>query len=126
MIEAAINRKPFRCPASPERGAPMIYHKDAAKAAVDIMQAPPESIKMVNYNVGGVTRVTAREIEAALKSRLGEVNIEYAPPAPGMPAMREIAWNDSYARNEWGWTPRFSDIGTLITDFMAELGRTSS
>lgn len=120
MIQSAIVGLPFRCTVSPDRGGPMIYYKDAALAAYLLLQAPRGSIQMVNYNVGGIARVTPREIENALKERLPHVNIEYANPPnpPGRPG--ETKWDDSYARHEWGWSPEYSTIGQIVADFMEE------
>ena len=103
----------------------MIYYKDAAMAAHALLAAPPEKIKMVNYNVGGIRRVTPREIEAALREHLAGVNITYEPP-PALPAgPREILWNDSTARDEWGWSPEYTAISTLVADFVREMKQLS-
>jgi nucleoside-diphosphate-sugar epimerase len=50
-----------------------------------------------------------------------KVSIDYVTP-PGMPLrMGEITWDDSYARNEWGWTPQYATIDKLVFDFIKEL-----
>jgi threonine 3-dehydrogenase len=120
MIQNAILGKPAQCNSSPERGGAIIYYKDAALAADRLLQAPAEKIRMINYNVGGIKRVTPREMERALKNNLPEVTVNYAAvPGKGIP-MREIAWDDSYARSEWGWSPEYSDIERLVSDFIQE------
>ncbi len=121
MIQAALSGQPVDCPVPPDRGNAMIYYKDAALAAFMLLSAPAEKIKMVNYNVGGVRRVTPREVEAALRKQAPGLSVNYVtPPGPRMPA-REIAWDDSYARSEWGWTPQFTDIDRLVADFVEEM-----
>ena len=121
LIQAVISGKPCQCPAMPDHGSPMLYFKDAARAADDLLQAPKDSIKMISYNVGGISRVTPKEIENALKKHVEKVNIDYVTP-PGMPLrMGEIIWDDSYARNEWGWTPQYATIDKLVFDFIKEL-----
>ena len=99
----------------------MIYYKDAARAAYALLQAPRDSIQMVNYNVGGIRRVTPREIEAALKERVDDVVINYATPSGPPMGAREIAWDDSYARREWGWLPEYAGIGRVVEDFIQEM-----
>jgi len=121
MIQAALAGKPVECPVPPDRGSAMIYYKDAALAAYLLLAAPADRIKTVNYNVGGVRRVTPRELEAALRKHVSGLTVSYvAPPGPPMP-VREITWDDSYARSEWGWTPQFSDIDRLVADFVVEM-----
>jgi len=101
----------------------MIYYKDAARAADMLLSAPAGNIKMVNYNVGGIRRVTPREIESTLTKHLSDVKVSYiSPPGPPVPP-REIVWDDSYARSEWGWSPEYSDIHRLVSDFVQEIKR---
>ena len=121
MIQSAILNGSVQCKAAPDRGGAMIYYKDAARAARDLLAAPTESIKMINYNVGGIQRVTPREIEGALKKNLPAVTVNYVPSPGGAPPMREIVWNDSYARSEWGWSPTYADIDRLVSDFVHEI-----
>lgn len=121
MIQSAIAGKPFQCMVPPDRGGAMLYYKDAARAAYALLQAPRDGIQMINYNVGGISRVTPREIEAALKERLSDVSINYVTPAGPPMRLGEIAWNDSYARREWGWSPEYTDIGRVVGDFIDEM-----
>ena len=121
MIQSAILGQPFQCMVPPDRGGPMLYYKDAAKAAYDLLQAPKDSIQMINYNVGGIVRVTPREIENELAKRLPSVDIKYGTP-PNLPNRPgEITWNDSYARSEWGWSPTYSTTAQVVSDFIEEI-----
>jgi threonine 3-dehydrogenase len=121
LIQSAISGKPVQCSVPPDRGGPMIYYKDAAGAAYALLEATRESIQMVNYNVGGISRVTPREIEAALRKQLRNLSMTYVTPAGPPVRMGEIAWNDSYARKEWGWSPQYADINRLVEDFVKEM-----
>jgi threonine 3-dehydrogenase len=121
MIQAILKGQTFQCPAVPDRGNPMLYFKDAALAAYELLRAPKDSIKMIIYNVGGINRVTPKDIENALRKHLDNVKVDYVtainmPPPPG-----EINWDDSYARNEWGWAPQFFTIDKVVSDFIQEL-----
>jgi threonine 3-dehydrogenase len=92
---------------TPETATPMIYAADAAKAAVDILDAPREKIRMMNYNVAGIPNVIpAGEIEEYLKTRYPAFKVNYKmdhlaettrPRAGGM-----TRFDDSFAREEWG------------------------
>jgi len=123
MMQNAILGKPVQCNVPPDRGGPMIYYKDAARAADLLLAAPPADIKMINYNVGGIGRVTPREIEAALKRHLPEVSITYATAPGGSVPLRETVWNDSFARTEWGWSPEYANIERLVADLVEETKR---
>ena len=120
-IQNAVLGKPVQITAPPDRGSAMIYYKDAARAADALLLAPAANIKMINYNVGGIRRVTPRQIEEALKKNIPGVSVSYANN-PGLPVPpREIGWDDSYARSEWGWSPGYADIDRLVADFVLEI-----
>jgi threonine 3-dehydrogenase len=120
MMQNALNGKPVQCNVPPDRGGPMLYYKDAARAADMLLHAPAESIKMINYNVGGIRRVTPRELENSLRKHVPSMQLTYATPPGPLPPMREIAWNDSFARSEWGWAPAYPDTDSLVSDFVNE------
>ncbi len=120
-IQNAILGKPVQIGAPPDRGSAMIYYKDAARAAYELLKAPAPSIKMINYNVGGIRKVTPKQIEESLRNNLAQVSVTYVSPPGPPPPLREIAWDDSYARSEWGWMPRYDDIDRLVSDFIQEL-----
>jgi len=70
MIEDAILGKRNICQyATPDSVGSWIYVTDAAKAAVDILDAPKEKIQMMNYNVAGIPPViSARETAASSRN----------------------------------------------------------
>ncbi|MFC2070500.1 SDR family NAD(P)-dependent oxidoreductase [Chloroflexota bacterium] len=127
MIEDTVLGKPNECIyAYPETAISMIYVKDCARAADMVMQAPQEQIKMMNYNVAGVQQfVSARELEAILKKRYPDTSITYNPDS----SLQEIGndfrilkkFDDSYARNEWGWKPEYNSPEAIIDIFKTDL-----
>ena len=69
VIEECANGNPFTMPVPPEARVPLLYIKDAARAMVELGQAPLESIKTVIYNIAGITPVpSARELADAVKN----------------------------------------------------------
>jgi threonine 3-dehydrogenase len=120
MMQNAIMGKPVECSVPRDRGGPMIYYKDAARAADALLRAPKDRIKMINYNVGGISRVTPREIETSLKKRLANVVVNYVDSPQPAPRPREIGWDDTYARTEWDWAPEYATIDQLVSDFVRE------
>jgi threonine 3-dehydrogenase len=126
MVENAILGKPFECFVTEESSGPLIFFKDAARAADMVIQAPKENIKMINYNVAGdVPPVTAKDLEQAIKRHIPKAVITYKPD----PAMMEIfwpfskirVWDDNCARREWGWKPAYPTIDSMVLAFIDEM-----
>jgi len=120
LMQNVVLGKSVQCSVPPDRGGPMIYYKDAARAADLLLMAPAGNIKMINYNVGGIRRVSPREIENALRKHVSDVAVSYVAPSGAPAPLREIVWDDSFARSEWGWLPQYADIDSLVADFVGE------
>ncbi|HEY94827.1 MAG TPA: NAD-dependent epimerase/dehydratase family protein [Dehalococcoidia bacterium] len=128
MIEDAITGKVNECIyAYPETAISMIYMRDAARAAHMVLQVPRDNIKMMNYNVAGIPDfVTAAELEAALGNRYENTKVIYKPDA----SLEEIGndfrtlkrFDDSYARDEWGWYPEYDSVDRIIEAFEKDIG----
>ena len=120
MIEDAILGKRNICQyATPDSVGSWIYVTDAAKAAVDILDAPKEKIQMMNYNVAGIPPViSARETAAILKKRFPGFKVEYKrSPDPRRRVQGMAVFDDSYARREWGWSPVYTTPEGVIERF---------
>jgi threonine 3-dehydrogenase len=127
MIEDAINGKVNECVfAYPETAISMIYVKDAARAAYMVLQAPRDNIRMMNYNVAGIPDfVTAAELERTLNKRYKDSKVIYKPDA----SLEEIGndfrtlkrFDDTYARNEWGWYPEYDTIDRIVDAFEMDI-----
>jgi nucleoside-diphosphate-sugar epimerase len=122
MIENAILHRPFNNPFGPQSvSGPFTYISDAAKSAIDLLNAPKDKIKTVNYNVTGTTVTgTAQEFETYLMQRYPGFEVTYNYPG-GKPAkapqMFSYVWDDSYARKEWGWKPVFDTYEAIVEQF---------
>lgn len=125
MIEYPALGKPFECYVTEDTKVPVLYFKDAVRAVDMIFQAPKEQIKMVNYNVGGVTPSrTAKELEQAVKSHIPDAQISYKPDPKTMEVFRTMSvdvFDDSKARQEWGWQPLYSDFDKVVSDTIKEI-----
>jgi threonine 3-dehydrogenase len=123
MIEDAIYGKENECVyAFPETAISMIYVRDAARAADMVMNAPKEQIQMMNYNVAGVPEfVSAAEVEEVLKTRYPGAKVNYNPDSSldqiGNDFRTLKKFDDSYARNEWGWYPECDSVESIIKAF---------
>ncbi len=120
MMISAIAGKLYKCGVPEDITTAMLYYKDAALAADMLLKAPRESIKMVVYNIGGVPAVTPREVEKEIKKQIPKAVVTYASgaDAPGRMSLR--AWDDSYARKEWGWRPVYSTTSQIVSSFIEE------
>lgn len=125
MIEYAALGKPFTCFVTEDTRSPVMYFKDAAKAVDMLFQAPRERIQTVNYNVAGVTPShTAKQIEQVIRKHIPEARISYEPEPDIMEFHRTMqldVFDDTKAREEWGWQPSYPDFDTLVTDFIEEI-----
>ena len=100
---------------------PMMYMPDAIRATMEIMEAPPEKIKIrSSYNIAGMS-FSPKEIAEELKKHFPEFKIAYRPDF-----RQNIAdsWpksiDDSEARSHWGWQPEY-DLKTMTNDMLKNL-----
>jgi len=125
MIEYPALGKPFECFVTADTKVPVIYFKDAARSVDILYQAGKERIKTINYNVAGVTPSrTAGELEQVVKRYIPEAQISYKPDPKVMDFYRSVrvdVFDDSRAREEWGWQPLYSDFEKIAIDTIEEL-----
>lgn len=122
MIEAAGKGEPFSVWTGPDTVIPILYYKDAAKAAIDLAGAPIESIQSMNYLVDGAGPTpSAGELADAVRAKVSGAEITFEPePAAAVSLSRNLRIDDSFARQEWGWEPAFG-LDAMIDDFLSEL-----
>lgn len=87
----------------------MAYMPDALEATWQLMTAPAENLRhRVAYNVSAMS-FDPEEIAASIRRRIPDFRLEYSVD----PMKRAIAdsWpnrmDDSCAREEWGWSPKY-------------------
>ena len=102
----------------------MMYMSDAVKATIDIMKAPADQIKIrSSYNISAMS-FNPDQIAAAIKERIPEFEISYAPDF-----RQQIAnsWpgsiDDSAARNNWGWQHSYG-LKELVETMIVNLKNT--
>jgi nucleoside-diphosphate-sugar epimerase len=125
MIEHPVPGKHFKCYVEEDTKCPILYFKDAALSADLIYQAPKEQIKTMNYNVAGVVPIrTAKDIEQVVKEHVPKARISYNPEQKVMDyfrAARAEEFDDSKAREEWGWLTEYPDFEKVVADFIEEI-----
>jgi threonine 3-dehydrogenase len=119
IYHKAVKKEKIECFLDASTMLPMIYMDDAIRATIELMEAPSENIKVrTSYNLAGMS-FNPKQIFESIKKIYPDFEISYQPDF-----RQEIAnsWpasiDDSVARNEWGWQPKF-DLD-LMTQVMIE------
>ena len=125
MVENAALGKPYECFVTEDTAIPVTYFKDAIRAIEMLYYAPREQIKMVCYNISGVSPAqSAKQLEMAIKEFIPEAKITYKPDPVTMEFFRSQnikIIDDSRAREEWGWEPLYTDFEKVVEDFIQEV-----
>jgi threonine 3-dehydrogenase len=125
MIEKPAQGEPFTVWTGPDTVIPILYYKDAARAALDLAAAPLDSIRSVNYLVNGVPPTpNAGAIAEAVRRAVPGAEIAFEPdPKAALTLARNLQIDDATARREWGWAPAF-DLDAMVDDVVAEVAAT--
>lgn len=120
FIEAARNGQ-FTFHARPDTKLALIYVRDVLHAFTDLLVAPASRLTRRVYNLHAAT-VTLREMADAIRRRLPDAALRFEPD-PTVDALL-ASWpgmiEDSAARRDWDWKPRF-DFEQMADDFLHEL-----
>lgn len=118
IFHSARRGKEFISFLGPETRLPMMYMEDAVRAAIQLMEADSEMIKIrTSYNLAAVDFTPAELFEEIRKFYPG-LKISYNPDL-----RQNIAdsWpdsiNDSHARQDWGWNHQF-DLKMMVKDMV--------
>ena len=118
IFHSARRGKEFISFLGPETRLPMMYMEDAVRAAIQLMEADSEMIKIrTSYNLAAVDFTPAELFEEIRKFYPG-LKISYDPDL-----RQNIAdsWpdsiNDSHARQDWGWNHQF-DLKMMVKNMV--------
>jgi nucleoside-diphosphate-sugar epimerase len=119
----AIRYRHYTCFLRPDTTLDMMYMPDATRAILELMAADPA--RLVHRNAFNVTAMnfSPEQLAAAIRRHIPDFRIEYDID----PARQAIAdsWprsiDDSAARQEWGWAPRY-DLAAMTQDMIEKLG----
>ncbi len=116
---AAIKEKKFVCPLPAGTFLDMLYMPDALDAAVNLMEADPKQLIHRNaFNISAMS-FDPEIIAAEIRKHIPDFTITYDPD----PVKICIAnsWpnymDDSAARAEWGWDPKY-DLERMTVDML--------
>lgn len=118
----ALRHGRYHCFLGPDTRLDMMYMPDAIRAVQELMAAEPSKLRHRNAFNLAATNFTPAELAAEIRRHLPGFVIEYDVD----PVRQAIAdsWpeslDDSAARAEWGWQPRY-DLATMVADMLEQL-----
>ena len=118
----AIENNHYLCPLGPDTRLPMMYMPDAISALMNLAVADGTNLKHhADFNVNAMS-FTPNELAVAIRKRLPEFRIEYEidPLRQGIADSWPDKLDDTVARNEWGWSPKFG-LDELVDDMIENL-----
>lgn len=120
----AIRYRHYTCFLGPDTRLDMMYMPDAIRTMIEVMEADPARLVHRNaFNIAAMS-FTPAELGAAITTRIPGFVIDYDVD----PVRQAIAdsWprrmDDSAARAEWDWRPRY-DLAAMVADMLEQLGR---
>ncbi|MCV2403521.1 NAD-dependent epimerase/dehydratase family protein [Marinomonas sp. C2222] len=126
IYHEAFKSSEYNCFLSANTKLPMMYMEDAIKAAIVIMQAPKENIRVrSSYNLSAMS-FTPTDIANEISKYFPNFKVTYSPDfrqriADSWPS----SIDDSHARDDWGWRHSF-DILSMSNDIITNLKTQSS
>lgn len=120
---AAIKEGIYTCPLKKGTFLDMMYMPDALDAAIDLMEADPA--KLIHRNAFNVTAMSFEPemIFQAIKNHMPNFEMDYDvdPVKQGIAETWPNKMDDTAARVEWGWNPKF-DLETMTDDMLKVIG----
>ncbi|MCC6876272.1 MAG: NAD-dependent epimerase/dehydratase family protein [Sandaracinaceae bacterium] len=119
IFHAALRDRRYECFVSENTTLPMIYAPDCVRAAIDFLEAEAPAHR-IGVNVSGPS-FSAGELARRVAARVEGFACTYRPDFRDQIAR---SWprslDDSIARAEWGWSPRY-DLEAICDDMIASL-----
>jgi nucleoside-diphosphate-sugar epimerase len=122
IFHRAVSGEPFTCFLRRDSCLDMMYMPDAIRAMIELMEADPE--RLVHRNAFNVTAMsfTPEQLADAILVHVPDLEVRYAVD----PVRQSIAdsWpdgvDDTAARSEWGWRPRY-DLQSTVREMLDAL-----
>ena len=125
MIEHAIKDEPYESFAPEDAIVSVLFFKDCARVANIAYEAPKENVKMVNYNISGITpSISGGELADMLRKRYPGAPITFNPTPEVAKLWKTLKLqdiDDSCARKELGWSPIYNTMDKIVSSFEKEM-----
>ena len=122
IFYGAIREARYTCYLEPDTRLPMMYMPDALRSLMQVAEADAGRLRhRADFNVGAMS-FTPSELAAAIRKRIPRFTMRYEID----PLRQSIAdsWprslDDSAARAEWGWEPRYG-LDAMVDDMLDNL-----
>lgn len=115
----AVRKGSYTCPISPDVYMDMMYMPDALDACVQLMEADPAGLKHRNsFNVTAMS-FTPEMLAAEIRKSVPDFEMKYNvdPVRDGIARGWPDSLDDSCARKEWGWMPKWN-IASMTEDML--------
>ncbi len=122
IFHQALRTRHYTCYLGPDTRLDMMYMADAIEAIMAVMEADPAGL--VHRNAFNVTAMnfTPDELAAEIAKHIPGFAIDYEvdPVRQAIADSWPRAIDDSAARAEWGWSPRY-DLEAMTRDMLEKL-----
>ena len=118
----AIRYRHFTCFLREDTRLDMMYMADAIEAMMTLMATDAKALRHRNaFNVTAMS-ITPAELADEIRKHLPGFAIDYDvdPVRQAIADSWPMSIDDSAARTEWGWSPRY-DLATMTTDMLDKL-----
>ncbi|MEC4750107.1 NAD-dependent epimerase/dehydratase family protein [Methylomicrobium sp. Wu6] len=122
IFYAALTARHYDCFLSAETQLDMMYMPDAIDAAIRLMNADNNTLRHRNaFNVTAMS-FTPAKLAAEIQKHIPDFTIAYAidPVRQAIASSWPRHMDDSAARAEWGWQPRF-DLAAMVRDMLEKI-----
>jgi nucleoside-diphosphate-sugar epimerase len=122
IFHQAVRYGHYTCFLRADTRLDMMYMPDAVRAIVQLMEADPRGLAHRNaFNVTAMN-FTPEELAAAIRAIIPGFSIDYEidPLRQGIADSWPRTIDDSAARTEWGWMPRY-DLAATVADMIDRL-----
>ena len=119
----AVKNKKYTSPLAKGTFLDMMYMPDAINAAINLMEANPSTL--IHRNAFNVTAMSfdPEILASEIKKHIPDFVLEYDvdPVKQGIADSWPNSMDDSAAREEWGWEPKY-DLATMTADMLKVIG----
>ena len=122
IFHQALKSKSYTSFLAEDTVLPMMYMEDAIRATIEIMDAPPESVKVrSSYNIAAMSFAPA-EIAEEIRRHIPDFDMQYDIDfRQGIAASWPQVINDERARQDWDWNHQY-DLPALVKIMLENLG----
>jgi nucleoside-diphosphate-sugar epimerase len=118
----ALRHKQYTCFVGPATRLDMMYMPDAIRAMIELMEADAKRLRYRDaYNITAMS-ITPQDLAHEIRKHIPQFTIDYQidPVRQSIAESWPRSLDDSAAREDWGWAPRF-DLAAMTADMLERL-----